>query len=36
MKESRALERFGSYLTLVTSITDAEPTTFMQAVDQQV
>jgi hypothetical protein len=36
MRESRALERFGSYLAMVTSNTDSEPTTFERAVDQQV
>jgi hypothetical protein len=36
MRESNAPERFGSYLTMVTSITDSEPTTFEQATDQQV
>jgi hypothetical protein len=35
-RESRAPERLGSYLAMVTSITDAEPQTFAQAVDQQV
>jgi hypothetical protein len=28
--------RFGSYLVIVTSISDTEPQTFAQAVDQQV
>jgi hypothetical protein len=36
MRESRVLERFGSYLAMVTSITYSEPTTFAQVVDQQV
>jgi hypothetical protein len=35
-RESRAPERLGSYLAMVTSITDAKPKTFAQAVDQQV
>jgi hypothetical protein len=35
-RESRALERLGSYLAMVTSITDAEPTTFAEVFDQQV
>jgi hypothetical protein len=35
-RESRALERLGSYLAMVLSITDAEPTTFAQVVDQHV
>jgi hypothetical protein len=35
-RESRAPERLGSYLVMVTSITDSEPTTFAQAIDQQV
>jgi hypothetical protein len=36
MRESRAPKRFGSYLAMVTSIADSEPTTFAQAADQQV
>jgi hypothetical protein len=36
MRESRAPKRSGLYLAMVTSITDSEPTTFEQAVDQQV
>ena len=36
MRESRAPERFGLYLAMVTSITDFEPTNFEQATDQQV
>jgi hypothetical protein len=36
MRESRAPERLRSYLAMVTSITDAEPTTFAKAVDQHV
>jgi hypothetical protein len=36
MRESRAPERFGLYLAMVTSITDSKPTTFEQVVDQQV
>jgi hypothetical protein len=35
-RESRPPERLGSYLAMVTSITDTEPQTFAQAVDQQV
>jgi len=35
-RESRALERLGSYLAMVLSIIDVEPTTFAQAVDQHV
>jgi hypothetical protein len=35
-KESRAPERLGSYLAMVKSITDAEPKTFAQEIDQQV
>jgi hypothetical protein len=35
-RESRAPERLGSYLAMVTSITDSEPMTFAQAFDQQV
>ena len=36
MRESRAPERFGSYLAMVTSITDFEPTAFEQETDKQV
>jgi hypothetical protein len=36
MRESIEPKRLGSYLAMVTSITDAEPTTFVQAVDQHV
>ena len=36
MRESRAPERIGSYLAMVTSITNSEPTTFEQEADQQV
>ena len=36
IRESRPPVRFGAYLALVTSITDTEPQTFAQAVDQQV
>jgi hypothetical protein len=36
MRESRAPESFGSYLAMVTSITDFEPTTFAQEANQQV
>jgi hypothetical protein len=32
-RESRALERLGSYLAMVTSITDSELETFAHAVD---
>jgi hypothetical protein len=35
-RESRAPDRLGSYLAMVTSITDLEPETFAQAIDQQV
>jgi hypothetical protein len=35
-RESRALERLGSCLAMVTSIIDSEPMTFVQAFDQQV
>jgi hypothetical protein len=35
-RESKAPDRFGSYLVMVTSITDSELETFVQAVDQQV
>jgi hypothetical protein len=35
-RESRPPVRLGSYLALVTSISDTEPQTFAQAVDQQV
>jgi hypothetical protein len=35
-RESRAPDRLGSYLAMVTSITDTEPETFAQAVDRQV
>ena len=35
-RESRAPERLGSYLAMETSITNVEPMTFVQAVDQQV
>jgi hypothetical protein len=35
-RESRAPDRFGSYLAIVTSIIDSEPETFAQAVDVQV
>jgi hypothetical protein len=36
MRERKAPERFGSYLVVVTSITNSEPTTFAQAANQQV
>jgi hypothetical protein len=36
MRESRAPERLGSYLAMVTSIIDSKPTTFVQEADQQV
>jgi hypothetical protein len=36
IRESRPPVRFGAYMALVTSITDSEPQTFAQAVDQQV
>jgi hypothetical protein len=35
-RESRTPERLGCYLAMVTSITNAEPETFVQVVDQQV
>jgi hypothetical protein len=35
-RENRAPERLGSYLAMVTSITDADPQIFAQAVDKQV
>jgi hypothetical protein len=35
-KERRAPDRLGSYLAMVTSITDSEPETFAQSVDHQV
>jgi hypothetical protein len=35
-RESKPPVRFGSYLAMVTSISDTEPQTFAQAVDQQV
>jgi hypothetical protein len=35
MRERRAPERFGSYLAMVTNITDSEPTTFEEEVYQQ-
>jgi hypothetical protein len=34
MRESRAPERFGSYLAMVTSITDPETTTFEKEANQ--
>jgi hypothetical protein len=33
-RESRAPDRFGSYLVMVTSITTTNPETFVHAVDQ--
>jgi len=36
MRESIAPKRFGSYLVVVTSIIDFEPTSFEQVADQQV
>jgi len=36
MRERRAPKRFGSYLAMVTRITNSEPTTFEQSTDQQV
>ena len=36
LRESRPPVRLGSYLALVMSISDTEPQTFAQAVDQQV
>jgi hypothetical protein len=36
MRESRAPERLGSYLAMVTNITDAEPMTFAHEFDQHV
>jgi hypothetical protein len=36
IRESRPLVKLGSYLALVTNITDTEPRTFAQAVDWQV
>jgi hypothetical protein len=35
-RESRTPERLGCYLAMVTSIANAEPKTFAQAIDQQV
>jgi hypothetical protein len=35
-KESKAPVRLGSYLAMVTSISDTEPQTFVQTIDQQV
>jgi hypothetical protein len=35
-RESRAPDRLGSYLVMVTSITDTKLETFAQAIDQQV
>ena len=35
-RESRTPNRLGSYLAMLTSITDSEPETFAQAVDLQV
>jgi hypothetical protein len=34
LRESRAVERLGSYLSMVTSIIDAELETFAQEVEQ--
>jgi len=36
MRESKAPKRFGSYLAMVTSITDYEPATFQETTDQHV
>jgi hypothetical protein len=36
MRDSKAPERFSSYLAMVTSITNSELTTFEHAADQQV
>jgi hypothetical protein len=36
MRESRAPERLGFYLDMVTKITYVEPTTFAQTFDQHV
>jgi hypothetical protein len=36
LRESRAPKRLGSYLAMVTSITNSETTTFAQAIDQHV
>jgi hypothetical protein len=36
MRESRPPGIFGSYLAMVMSITDSEPTIFVQTADQQI
>ena len=36
VRESKSLDRFCTYITMVTSVTELEPSTFEEVVDHQV